>query len=236
MDTNRITGLALAIPPIGAFIIWIIWGVVLFGGVGPDTPQEYIVKTGENVTAVKILFPLVTLLFLLPIAGVGYIKKSMEGGPGSYIAGFAWLLIIIGFAAGLAEVGSGLAMAESSDNAATAAAAAAAAAAAGDPVAAGTAAATAAANSAIASSMFANGQAIGAVSTAFSMLGFALFGVGVWQAKNFSPIIAGLLVVAGLFTVVMCLVDYESILMGLGYLGIVLSFVGLGVSLLTKKG
>ena len=114
MDTNRITGLALAIPPIGAFIIWIIWGVVLFGGVGPDTPQEYIVKTGENVTAVKILFPLVTLLFLLPIAGVGYIKKSMEGGPGSYIAGFAWLLIIIGFAAGLAEVGSGLAMAESS--------------------------------------------------------------------------------------------------------------------------
>ena len=31
-----------------------VWGVVLFGGVGPDTPQEYIVKTGENVTAVKI--------------------------------------------------------------------------------------------------------------------------------------------------------------------------------------
>ncbi len=206
-------------------------GLVLFGGVGPDTPQEYIVKSGENVTALKILFPLVTLLFLLPIAGVGYIKKSMEGGPGSYIAGFAWLLIIIGFAAGLAEVGSGLAMAESSDNAATAAAAAA-----GDPVAAGTAAATAATNQAVAASMFANGQAIGAVSTAFSMLGFALFGVGVWQAKNFSPIIAGLLVVAGLFTVIMCLVDYESILMGLGYLGIVLSFVGLGVSLLTKKG
>ena len=52
MDTNRITGLALTIPPIGAFILWIIWGLVLFGGVGPDTPQEYIAKSGENVTAV----------------------------------------------------------------------------------------------------------------------------------------------------------------------------------------
>ena len=102
------------------------------------------------------------MLFLIAIGGIGYIKKSMEGGPGSYIAGFAWFLIIIGAAGQLGEVAFTLALAEASNNAATAAVAAAG----GDPV----AAATAAAYSAIASSMFAGGQAIGAVTTAFSML------------------------------------------------------------------
>ena len=42
MDTNRITGLALAISPVAAMIIWLIVGFVLLGGVGPDDPQKYI--------------------------------------------------------------------------------------------------------------------------------------------------------------------------------------------------
>ena len=151
----------------------------------------------------------------------------MEGGPGSYIAGFAWFLIIIGAASQLGEAAFTLAVADSSNTAATNLAAAAG----GDPV----AAATAAAYSAIASSMFAGGQAIGAVTTAFSMLGFALIGVAILQAKNFSPIIAGLMVITGIFTVIMCLVDYESPILAIGYIGVVISFVALGVSLLTKK-
>ena len=131
---------------------------------------------GANSTAIKYLFPFVTLLFLIAIGAVGYIKKSMEGGPGSYIVGFAWFLIILGAAGQLGEVAFTLALAEASDNAAAAAAAAAG----GDPA----GAATAAVNSAIASSMFAGGQAIGAVTTAFSMLGFTLFGVALWQHKS----------------------------------------------------
>ena len=53
---------------------------------------------------------------------------------------------------------------------------------------------------------------------------------------NFSPIIAGLMVITGIFTVIMCLVDYESPILAIGYIGVVISFVALGVSLLTKKG
>ena len=227
MDTNRITGLALAVSPAIAIIIWFVIGFVILDGVGPDTPQKYIAEMGANSTAITYLIPLVTLLFLIGVAGIGYIKKTMEGGPGSYIAGFAWLLIIIGADSQLGEAAFTLAVADSSNTAATNLAAAAG----GDPV----AAATAAAYSAIASSMFAGGQAIGAVTTAFSMLGFALIGVAILQAKNFSPIIAGLMVITGIFTVIMCLVDYESPILAIGYLGVVISFVALGVSLITKK-
>ena len=96
MDTNRITGLALAVSPAVAIIIWFVIGFVILDGVGPDTPQKYIAEMGANSTAITYLIPLVTLLFLIGVAGIGYIKKTMEGGPGSYIAGFAWFLIIIG--------------------------------------------------------------------------------------------------------------------------------------------
>ena len=212
MDTNRITGLALAVSPAVAIIIWFVIGFVILDGVGPDTPQKYIAEMGANSTAITYLIPLVTLLFLIGVAGIGYIKKTMEGGPGSYIAGFAWFLIIIGAASQLGEAAFTLAVADASNTAATNLAAAAG----GDPV----AAATAAAYSAIASSMFAGGQAIGAVTTAFSMLGFALIGVAILQAKNFSPIIAGLMVITGIFTVIMCLVDYESPILALSLIHI----------------
>ena len=221
MNTDKITGLALAISPVAAIIIWLIVGFVLLDGVGPDTPQKYIAEMGANSSAVKYFFPLTTLLFLIAIGGVGYIKKSMEGGPGSYIAGFAWFLMIIGAAGQLVEVGFTLALAEAANNAAAAAAAG--------------VASTAATNATIASSMYAGGHAIGAVTTAFSMVGFTLFGLAIWQAKNFNPILAGLIVVVGIYTLAMCLIEYESQLLAIGYIGIVLSFAWLGVSLLTKK-
>ena len=227
MDTNRVTGLALAISPVAAIVIWFIMGFVLLGGVGPDDPQKYIAELGANSTAVKFLFPFVTLLFLIAVGGLGYIKKSMDGGSGSYIAGFAWFLILLGAAGQLGEVAFTLALAEASNNAAVAAVAAAG----GDAI----AAATAAVNSAVASSMFAGGQAIGAVTTAFSMVGFALFGVGILQQKNFSPLVAGLIIVAGIYTAVMCLIDYENPLMAVGFIGVVVSFIALGVSLLNQK-
>ena len=221
MDTRRITGLALIVPPLIAIIGWFAVGFVVLDGVGPDDPQKYIAEMGANSTAITYMMPIITLLFLMAVGGVGYIKKSMEGGPGSYIAGFAWFLIILGSAGQLGEVAATLALAEASDNAATAAAAG--------------AADIAATNSAVASSMYAAGQAIGAVSTAFSMVGFALFGVGILQQKNFSPLVAGLMIVAGIYTVAVCLIDYESQLIAIGYIGVVASFVWLGVSLLTKN-
>jgi len=221
MDTRRITSLALIVPPVVAVIGWFVVGFIVLDGVGPDNPQKYIAELGANSTAIKYLFPIITLLFLMAIGGLGYIKKSMEGGPGSYIASFGWFLLILGSAGQLGEVASTLALAEASDNAATAAAAG--------------AADIAAVNSAVASSMYAAGQAIGAVTTAFSMVGFALIGVGILQRKNFSPLVAGLMIIAGIYTLALCLIDYESQLIAIGYIGIVAAFVWLGVSLLTKN-
>lgn len=221
MDTRRITGLALIVPPLIAIIGWFAVGFVVLDGVGPDDPQKYIAEMGANSTAITYMMPIIALLFLMAVGGVGYIKKSMEGGPGSYIAGFAWFLIILGSAAQLGEVAATLALAEASDNAATAAAAG--------------AADIAATNSAVASSMYAAGQAIGAVSTAFSMVGFALFGFGILQQKNFSPLVAGLIIVAAIYTAVMCLIDYENPLIAVGFIGVVVSFIALGVSLLNQK-
>ena len=221
MDTRRITGLALIVPPLIAIIGWFAVGFVVLDGVGPDAPQKYIAEMGANSTAITYMMPIIALLFLMAVGGVGYIKKSMEGGPGSYIAGFAWFLIILGSAAQLGEVAATLALAEASDNAATAAAAG--------------AADIAATNSAVASSMYAAGQAIGAVSTAFSMVGFALFGFGILQQKNFSPLVAGLIIVAAIYTAVMCLIDYENPLIAVGFIGVVVSFIALGVSLLNQK-
>jgi len=229
MDTRRITGLALIVPPVLAIIGWLVVGIVVLDGVGPDKPTEYIGKVGANSTAITYLFPLITLLFLMAIGGIGYIKKSMEGGPGSYIASFAWFLIILGAAGQLGEVAATLALADASDKAAVAAAAVAAAG--GNPL----TDPIVVSLQTVASSMYAAGQAVGAVTTAFSMLGFALIGVGIFQQKNFSPLVAGLMIVAGIFTLVMCLIDYENQLIAIGYIGVVVSFVCLGVSLLTQK-
>jgi len=207
MDTRRITGLALVGPPVICLIIWFIFGFAVMDGVGPDDPQNFIAKLGANSDLAKILLPAVTLLFLMALGGVGYIKKSMEGGSGHYIASFGWFLVIIGAAGQLGETALTVATAE----------------------------AAAVGNIAVASSMFAGSSAIGATTTAFSMLGLALIGVGILQQKNFSPLIAGLIIVAGIFTLAMCLIDYESPLLAIGYIAIVISFAALGVSLLTKK-
>ena len=83
--------------------------------------------------------------------------------------------------------------------------------------------------------MYAGEQSIGAVGSGFAKIGFILFGLGIFQQKNFSPIIAGLIAISGIFTLIMCLIDYENQLIGIGFIGVTLSFASLGVSLLRSK-
>jgi hypothetical protein len=206
MDTSKITGLAL-LAPVLAIIAWLIFGIIVMEGVGPDNPQKFIGLLGANSAIVKILFPACTLLFLMALAAVGYIKKSMKGGSGHYIASFGWFLIIIGSAGQLGETALTIATAE----------------------------AAAVGNMAVASSMFAGSSAIGATTTAFSMLGITLIGIGILQQKNFSQLVAGLMIISGISTMALCMIDYESPLVSIGYIGVVISFAALGVSLLTKK-
>lgn len=207
MDTRKITAYALIVPPALAIIGWLIFGFIAMDGVGPDKPQEYMAGLGENSTLVRYMFPIITLLFLMAIGGLGAIKNSMEGGSGYFIASFGFFLLILGSAAQLGEVAFTIQLAEAVE----------------------------VGNMAVASNAFASGQSIGAVATAFSGIAVLLIGVGILQQKNFTPLVAGLMIIAGIFLTVFSIVDYESPLMAIGYLGWVVSLVWLGASLLTKN-
>ena len=231
MSNSKLSGLALLLP-VPAMVLWFIYGGAILDGAGPDKPAEYIAALGANAAPAKYIMCIATLFFLTAMGALGYIKKTMEGGPGHHIASFAWFLIIIGAAGQIGETAFTIAVAEAAESAVAAGTAAAAAAAGADATAAMTAAAT---SSGVASSMYAGAQSIGAVGTGFAMIGFILFGLGIFQQKNFSPIIAGLIAISGIFTLIMCLIDYENQLIGIGFIGVTLSFASLGVSLLRSK-
>jgi len=163
-------------------------------------------ELGANSEVVKFVMPLITVLFLIAIGGLNRIKNSMEGGEGHMMAGFGFLLVILGSAAQLGEVAFTVATAEAVNT-----------------------------NMSVAPAMLASGQAIGAISTAITAVGFGLIGVGILQQKNFTPLVAGLMIIAGIFGTAMSLIDYESPLMMIGYLGMVASLVWLGASLLRQE-
>tara|TARA_B100001123_G_C14940841_1_gene879634 strand:+ start:43 stop:672 length:630 start_codon:yes stop_codon:yes gene_type:complete len=208
MDTRRMTALVLMIFPVIAFAGWMIFGLGIMGGVGPDTPAEYMAGLGENSATAKILLPIVVLLFTVAIfLGLGSIRDSMVGGAGHYMASIGFLLIIIGSAGQLIETAFTMALAEAASTG----------------------------NMAVATNMFASGQAVGALITAMNMVGFILFAIGILQQKNFSPILAGLMIVTGIYVLVFCFVDYSSQLLGFGFLILVACLLWLGASLLKQK-
>ena len=206
MNTRKVTGLSMIIAPVIAILGWIFIGAVLLQA-GPDDPEKFITALGDNNEAVKYLFPLVTILFLIALGGFNRIKNSMEGGSGHLMAGFGFFLVIIGSAAQLGEVAFTLATAEASHGG----------------------------NMSIASSMLASSQAFGAISTAITMVGIALIGVGILQQKNFTPLVGSLMIITGIFTTAVSLIDYENPIIIVGFLAVVASFVWLGVSLLMQK-
>ncbi|HCE75628.1 MAG TPA: hypothetical protein DEP04_03290 [Dehalococcoidia bacterium] len=203
MDTRKVMGLALIVPPVIAIVGWFFMGFVVFGGVGPDKPGEFIAELRANSEIVKYVMPLITILFLMAIWGINYIKNSMEGGPGHLLAGFGFFLVVLGSAAQLGEVAFTIATAEGPGS--------------------------------MAGAMHTSSQAMGTVATAITMVGAALIGIGILQQKNFNPLVGGLLTVAGIYCTVMALAAYDSPLMGIGFIAIVVSFVCLGVSLLRNE-
>ena len=131
----------------------------------------------------------------------------MEGGSGYLLAGFGFFLVALGSAAQLGEVAFTVATAEASHS--------------GDM--------------ALASSMFAGAQAVGAIATFTTWVGIFFFGIGILLQKNFTPILGGLMIVIGIFGTLVSLIDYESPLMMIGYLGAVASLVWIGIATLTQK-
>ena len=206
MDSRKITGLSMIIAPVIAIRGWIGMGLIVLDGASPGDPAKWMSELGANSEVVKFVMPLITVLFLIAIGGLNRIKNSMEGGEGHMMAGFGFLLVILGSAAQLGEVAFTVATAEAVNT-----------------------------NMSVAPAMLASGQAIGAISTAITAVGFGLIGVGILQQKNFTPLVAGLMIIAGIFATAMSLIDYESPLMTIGYLGMVASLVWLGASLLRQE-
>ena len=206
MDSRKITGLSMIIAPVIAILGWIGMGLIVLDGASPADPAKWMSELGANSEVVKFVMPLITVLFLIAIGGLNRIKNSMEGGEGHMMAGFGFLLVILGSAAQLGEVAFTVATAEAVNT-----------------------------NMSVAPAMLASGQAIGAISTAITAVGFGLIGVGILQQKNFTPLVAGLMIIAGIFGTAMSLIDYESPLMTIGYLGMVASLVWLGASLLRQE-
>ena len=206
MDSRKITGLSMIIAPVVAILGWIGMGLIVLDGASPSDPTKWMSELGANSEVVKFVMPLITVLFLIAIGGLNRIKNSMAGGEGHMFAGFGFLLVILGSAAQLGEVAFTVATAEAVNT-----------------------------NMSVAPAMLASGQAIGAISTAITAVGFALIGVGILQQKNFTPLVAGLMIIAGIFGTAMSLIDYESPLMMIGYLGMVASLVWLGASLLRQE-
>ena len=206
MDSRKITGLSMIIAPVIAILGWIGMGLIVLDGASPGDPAKWMSELGANSEVVKFVMPLITVLFLIAIGGLNRIKNSMEGGEGHMMAGFGFLLVILGSAAQLGEVAFTVATAEAVNT-----------------------------NMSVAPAMLASGQAIGAISTAITAVGFGLIGVGILQQKNFTPLVAGLMIIAGIFATAMSLIDYESPLMTIGYLGMVASLVWLGASLLRQE-
>tara|TARA_Y100000758_G_C16007910_1_gene406510 strand:- start:119 stop:712 length:594 start_codon:yes stop_codon:yes gene_type:complete len=196
----------MIIAPVIAILGWIGMGLIVLDGASPGDPAKWMSELGANSEVVKFVMPLITVLFLIAIGGLNRIKNSMEGGEGHMMAGFGFLLVILGSAAQLGEVAFTVATAEAVNT-----------------------------NMSVAPAMLASGQAIGAISTAITAVGFGLIGVGILQQKNFTPLVAGLMIIAGIFGTAMSLIDYESPLMMIGYLGMVASLVWLGASLLRQE-
>ena len=206
MDSRKITGLSMIIAPVVAILGWIGMGIIVLDNASPSDPAKWMEELGANSDVVKFVMPLISVLFLIAIGGLNRIKNSMEGGEGHMMAGFGFLLVILGSAAQLGEVAFTVATAEAVNT-----------------------------NMSVAPAMLASGQAIGAISTAITAVGFGLIGVGILQQKNFTPLVAGLMIIAGIFGTAMSLIDYESPLMMIGYLGMVASLVWLGASLLRQE-
>ncbi|MFL2783830.1 MAG: hypothetical protein ACJ0BL_02210, partial [Dehalococcoidia bacterium] len=75
----------------------------------------------------------------------------------------------------------------------------------------------------------------GAIATFTTWVGIFFFGIGILLQKNFTPILGGLMIVIGIFGTLVSLIDYESPLMMIGYLGAVASLVWIGIATLSQK-
>ena len=206
MSSRTMTGRLLILSPIGLMASWIIWGGVM-GFPDSGDHEAMVAGMSANAVATKWLLGLAMLFVFLLIGGLAGLRSSMAGGSGSDYATLGIIVIAMSATFNFGEIAASIAAADVG--------------AAGD----GTRAMT----------IYLAGNGIGATSTAGILLGTAILGYAVYIQKNFHLIIAAVLIATGLLGAGMALYDYGSPLMVIGFMGMSLSIVAMGVSTLRSS-
>lgn len=206
MTSRTMIGRLLILGPIGMIACWLGWSIVI-GNPDAGDHAAMVAAVSQNPESTKWLLGLAALFMFFLVGGLAGLRNTMTGGPGSSYAAMGVLIIIMSAAFGLGEIALTIV--------------------AGDVGSAG--------NAAAAMTIYLAGNGIGAVSSAGIFLGFAALGLGVYIQKNFNTIIACLLTVTSLFGLVMALYDYGSVLLAVGFIGMTISVVAMGVSTLRSS-
>ena len=82
---------------------------------------------------------------------------------------------------------------------------------------------------------YSGGEAIGMAGTLIQFVGFAIVGIGILLQKNFNQIIAWLFILVGIVGAVICIVSYDSQLLGIAYVGFVIATVLVGINRIRAK-
>ncbi len=206
MSSRTMTGRLLILSPIGLMASWIIWGSVL-GFPDAGDPSAMLAGMAAHAEATKWLLGLAMLFVFLLTGGLVGLRSSMTGGAGADYATLGILIMAMSATFNFGEIAASIAAAKTA----------------------------AAGGGSMAMTIYIAGNAIGGLSSAGIMLGTAILGYGVCVQKIFHPIIPAVLIATGLFGAGMALYDYGSPLMVIGYMGMSLGIVAMGVSTLRSS-
>ena len=87
----------------------------------------------------------------------------------------------------------------------------------------------------MAEALYAASGAIGSAGEAARFLGFALIGVSIFTQKNLHVALGALMVVIGLVGVGVAVSDYDSPIMGIGYIGGAILTLATGILVIRAK-
>ena len=206
MNSRTMTGWLLALSPIGLIACWISFGAAM-GFPESGDHGAMVAGMSENAVATKWLMGLAMLFVVLLIGGLAGLRSSMAGGSGADYATLGIIVIAMSATFSFGEIAAFIVAAEIG----------------------------AAGDAARAMTLYLAGNGIGATSSAGIMLGMAILGYAVYIQKNFHPIIAVILIATGLFGTGMALYDYGSPLMPIGFIGMTIGIVSIGVSTLRSS-
>ena len=206
MSSRTLTGLLLIAGP----IVLLAGSIPMFSSLGDvdwGDASELIPAAGENAGLLKAAIPVATLGMLIVAAGFAGLNHSMSGGASAHYMRVGLLFYITGATVVVGESALNIGLAEAASDG----------------------------NQAVAEALYAASGAIGSAGEATRFLGFALIGVSIFTQKNLHVALGALMVVIGLIGVGVAVSDYNSPIMGIGYIGGAILTLATGILVIRAK-